>query len=99
MFFDFLDGDVTIPNPVDQYDTIGDIVSALLPYILAVAGLGLLLYLILGGFEILVSEGDPEQMNRGRDKITQAIFGFIIIFSAYWLVRILEIIFGIEIWD
>ena len=96
MLFDFEESDVYIDSPVD-FQNIGELVTELLPYILWVAGLGLLLYLVLGGFEILTSEGNPEKMAQGRAKITQAIAGFLIIFSAYWLTQILELVFGIQI--
>lgn len=77
--------------------TIGDIISALIPYILVLAGLILFGFLIFGGFELLTSAGDPKKVQSAQGKITSAIIGFIIIFVAYWLVQILEIIFGLKI--
>ena len=77
--------------------TIGDIINDLVPYIFALAGLALLFILILGGFELLTSAGDPKKMESAKGKITNAILGFIIIFVAYWLVQILQVVFGIKI--
>lgn len=77
--------------------TIGDVINALVPYIFALAGLILFIYLIISGFELLTSAGDPKKMESAKGKITNAVIGFIIIFIAYWLIQILEIIFGIEI--
>lgn len=77
--------------------TIGDIITALFPYIFVLAGLIFFVYLIIGGFELLTSAGNPESVAKAKGKITHALFGFLIIFVAYWLVQILEIVFGVTI--
>lgn len=81
--------------PAKENLSIGDIVSKLLPYIFVLAGLGLLVYLILGGFQLMVSGGDPKATEQAKGKITGAIVGFVIIFISYWLVQILQVIFGL----
>ena len=77
--------------------TLGEIISSLLPYIFALAGLALLLYLTLAGFELLTSTGDPKKIESAKSKLTNAIIGFLIIFVSYWLIQILEAILGITI--
>ncbi len=75
--------------------TIGSFISALLPYLFAIAGLLLLLYLIWGGFSLMTSGGDPKQMDQAKGKITNAIVGFLLLFVSYWLVQILQVVFGL----
>jgi hypothetical protein len=75
---------------------IGDIVSELLKYLFPLAGLLVLLYLLLGGFQLMTSAGDPKKMQEAKGKLTNALVGFIIIFMAYWLVQIVGKILGIE---
>jgi hypothetical protein len=75
---------------------LGDIISALLPYIFSAAGLILLLYLIYGGIQLMLSQGDPKSIQAAQSKITNAVIGFIIIFLAYWLVQIVGKMLGIE---
>jgi len=90
------DKSVSIPSPTG-FNTIGSIISSLLPYIFVIAGLTLFIFLIIGGFGLLTSGGSPEKMKAAQGKITSAVIGFVIIFISYWLVRILEIVFGISI--
>lgn len=92
-------GDVKYPDDSFKFKDakIGDILSALLPYIFAIAGLALFVFLIIGGFGLLTSAGSPDKMKAAQGKITSAIIGFVIIFVAYWLMRILEIIFGLNL--
>jgi len=77
--------------------TPGEIISEVIKYIFIIAGLALFGFLIWGGFEFLTSAGDPDRVKAAQGKLTGAIAGFLIIFAAYWLAQILEIIFGLEI--
>lgn len=74
--------------------TIGNVLSNALPIIMGLAGLGLLLMLILGGYDLLTSGGDAKKMETGKQRLTYAIVGFLIIFGAYWAVQIIGTMFG-----
>ncbi len=76
--------------------SIGDIVSEFLKYLFPLAGLLVLLYLLLGGFQLMTSGGDPKKTQEAKGKITNALIGFVIVFIAYWLVQIVGTILGIE---
>ena len=75
--------------------TLGGIVSALLPFIFVFAGLLLFVYLIIGGFGLMTSGGDPKAMDTAKSKITSAVIGFVVIFVSYWLIQVLQIVFGL----
>ena len=74
---------------------IGALVSALLPFVFVLAGLALFIYLIMGGFQLMTSAGDPKGMESGQKKVMYAIIGFLIIFASFWLVQILQVVFGL----
>ena len=76
--------------------TIGSIISALLPYIFGIAGFLILIYIVLGGYQVLISQGDPKLIAAGQEKITYAIVGFIVMFSAFWIVQLAGRILNIE---
>ena len=92
-------GLVNILNP-DQFKfngvNIGSIIGSALQYIFAFAGFALLLMLISAGFTFLTSAGDAKKMTAGKQRLTNAVLGFLIIFAAYWLVLIAGRIFGIS---
>jgi hypothetical protein len=83
-----------MPNIQDI--TIGDLVSIILNYILVPAGLAVLIFVVLGAYQIMVSSGDPKQMAAGREKITYAIIGFVVMFAAYWITRLVGEILDIQ---
>jgi hypothetical protein len=53
--------------------------------------------LIAGGFDLLTSGGNPEGIKRGTNRITYALVGFIIILSAFFILQIAELLFGISV--
>ena len=77
--------------------TIETIVSTLLPYVLVISGLILFGLLIAGGFGMLTSAGNPESAQKAQKQITSAVIGFLIVFLAFWIVQILQKIFGVTL--
>ena len=79
-----------------EQGTIGNIVSEFIKYLFPLAGILLLLYLLLGGFSLMTSGGDPKAVQGAKSKITNALIGFVIIFAAYWIVQLVASILGLE---
>lgn len=77
--------------------TLGDIIGTLLPYLLTIAGLILFTMLIAGGFTMLSGAANKESQEKGKKMITGALTGFGIIFLAYWIAQILQVIFKVNI--
>lgn len=75
--------------------TPGGLISKTLPYIFGGAAMALLVYLIMGGFQMMTSQGDPKAMQGAQAKITSALTGFIIVIMAYFIVSLLGKLLGI----
>ena len=78
-------------------DNLGGITSLFLPYLLTIAGLILFGMLVMGGFTMLTGAADKHAQETGKAQITSAVIGFVIIFLAYWIAQILQVIFQINI--
>lgn len=92
-----LPGGMSIDDPLKgKFTTLSDVVDQFLKYFFPLAGLVLLGVLIMGGFELLTSGGNPETIKKGQDKIVSGIVGFLILALAFFLVQILSKIFGLE---
>lgn len=93
-----LPGGAVIQGKLDatKFSNVGGIITALIPFLFSFAGLGLLIMLLAAGFTFLTSAGDAKQMEKGKQQLTWAIAGFLIIFLAYWLTQILGRILGLE---
>jgi hypothetical protein len=75
--------------------TIGELIATLLPFVFTIAGMLLLVYLILGGLQLMLSRGDPKAAQGAKSHISNALIGFIIVFIAYWVVQIFGTLLGL----
>ncbi len=79
-----------------SFTTIGSIINELVPIVFSIAGFVLLIYLVIGGVQLMLTQGEPKAVQAAKGKITGAIVGFIVVFLAYWLVILIGKILGIE---
>lgn len=77
--------------------TPGGIISRALTFIFPLAGLLLFALLVWGGFEMLIGSPTKKSMESGKNRITAAVAGFFLLFAAYWIWQIVEVIFGVAI--
>lgn len=89
-------------NPLAQSEHVADlsspggIVSRLLLFAFPLAGLILFVMIVWGGFEMLTG-ATGKGIEAGRQRVTAAIVGFVLLFVAYWVFQIVEVIFGVVI--
>ena len=90
-----LPGGTTLQGPA-QATTIGGIITKLFPYLIAFAGFGLLLMIIAAGFSLMTSAGDAKKAEQGKQQLTNAIIGFLLVFGSVFLVQVIGKILGIR---
>ncbi len=59
--------------------------------------LAALIFLILGGIAWITSQGDKANVEAARKRITFAIIGLIIAFSAYFIINVIGDFFGVKL--
>lgn len=86
-------------QPATKFGTVGQLISTLLPNIYILAGIVFFFLLIFGGFSLIMGAGggDPQKTGQGKKAVTAAVIGFLIIFLSYWLVQLIEVLTGINI--
>lgn len=77
--------------------TLGEIITKVLPYILVAAGLSMFIMLVVGGFELMVSGGEPGKMKTAQGKLTGGVVGFLLVVFAYFITQLVETIFNVNI--
>jgi len=88
-------------GPAKQFGDISSLFNVLLPNILVIAGIIVLVLFIVGGFSYMMggSGGDPQKAEKGKQAITAAVTGLFLIICAYFIMRIIEYITGINFLD
>lgn len=86
-------------NKKDSFSSPGAIVSRILLFAFPIAGLILFAMIVWAGFQIIMgaASGGSKAIDAGKQRATTAIVGFILLFVAYWVMQIIETIFGITI--
>ena len=75
---------------------VGKLVSLGLRLAFVVAGLFILFAFVYAGFQMVAGAGNSDQQAAAKAKqaATSAVIGFVVVFTAYWIVRIIEVITG-----
>jgi len=72
------------------------IINKLISLVFPLSGVLLFFFLVLGGYDFLMSAGNPEKIKSGQAKMTAAVIGFILLVASYLIVRLVAMIFGLE---
>lgn len=72
------------------FDCIGQMVTQLVNTAIIIGGILLLIYLVWGGIQWMISHGDKANVEKARSTITHALVGLIIIASSWaiWIVAL-----------
>jgi hypothetical protein len=79
--------------------TIGGIVSGGIRLVLVIAAIVFFFILVVGGIRWIVSGGDKAQTETARNQITAALVGLVIVFAAWAIVQLINVFFGINIFE
>lgn len=90
------ESDIVGGNPFKITD-IGGFVTNILEVIMIVAAIASLVYLFWGGLEWITSGGDKAGTEKAKSKITDAIIGLVIVFSAWAIFQLLQTFLGFSI--
>lgn len=76
--------------------TIGDLLSIIIRGSFVVAGIIILILLIIAGFSMIASAGsnNPEGAEKAKKALSSAAIGFVLIFGAYLIIRVIELVIG-----
>src|SRR3989344_1463858 len=80
-----------------RLSTPGGIVTRFLQFAFPIAGLILFAMLSWAGFEILTGAANQKSLDAGKQRATAAIVGYLLLFASYWLMQIVEVVFGISV--
>mgnify|MGYP001453188964 FL=1 len=89
-------------NPGEGFEdianiTVGSILSGAIQLVLIVAALIFFFLLIIGGIRWMTAGGDKEKAGAARGQLTSALIGLAIVFAAWAIIRLIEVLFGVSI--
>jgi hypothetical protein len=85
-------------NPIAKaFPVLSAITNPIIFNVYVVASLILFALLLFGGLTVILNAGKPEKLGQGKAAITAAVGGFLLVFASYWIIRIIEVITGLNI--
>lgn len=84
---------------VPALQTLGGFISAVLPTVFVISGIILFVLIVVGGLMMVVNagSGDAKKTEQGKSALTAGIMGMLVIFCAWWIIKIVEYITGTPI--
>lgn len=76
---------------------LGGLIKNILPYVVGLAGILLLVYLVLGGLQMMTSKGDPKAVAAAQAKITNAVIGIVIVIISVGIVTLIGKLLNISV--
>ncbi len=81
----------------DTYDSPGILISLIIKNLYVIAGIVLFFFIIAGGLGIILNAGNSEKQSEGSKTISSAVAGFFILFASYWIIKIIDVLTGLQI--
>jgi hypothetical protein len=93
---------INIVNSTGSYANIYNLkpsayVKTAINLMLGTAGVMAFLFLLMGGIQWITSGGDKDAAEKARRKITYALLGLSVTFSAYAILFVIRVLFGIDL--
>jgi hypothetical protein len=84
---------------VPAFQSLGGFISAVLPSIFVISGIILFVLIVFGGLTMILNagSGDAKKVEQGQQALTSAMIGMVVIFCAWWIIKIIEYLTGITI--
>ncbi|MGD8744008.1 MAG: hypothetical protein PVJ52_00245 [Candidatus Woesebacteria bacterium] len=73
------------------------LISYAINFILVIAAIVFFFIIVTGGIKWIASGGDKGQTEAARSQITAGIVGLIIVFSAWAIIQIIQVLFNVNI--
>lgn len=80
-------GSPSLPNPLGKNINLVKVILRVLQIVLAAVDIFALFMVILGGFEFLISAGNPNMVKKAKDTLVWAIVGILVITLSYSVLK------------
>ena len=81
------------PTILGIVDILRNIISILAP----VAGIAFFIMLLVGGFQLVTSGGDPKAAGQARSTLTYAVIGIVLVVAAWLIIQAIAQFTGVNV--
>lgn len=84
------------PGPENAFGTFGDVMSRIFVFVFPISGVILFFIIVSAGFDYMRSAGETSKIDAAWKKITYSLYGFMILVLAFFIVRTVAVILGLD---
>jgi len=84
-------------TPYTSQEGLFAILSVIVKNVFVIAGIVLFILIIVGGLGMILNAGNAEKQQKSNNVLGSAVTGFVIMIISYWIIKIIEVITGVEI--
>jgi hypothetical protein len=77
--------------------SLSKLITALLPVFITLSGIIFFVKILIGGFSYMTSAGDQVKVQAATKDITNSLIGLIVVIAAFFIIEIVQVAFGINI--
>lgn len=88
-------GGQTIEGPL-SIESLSGLTNLILSILIPIAAVILLVVLISGGLDYLMSQGEPGKLKTANAKLTSGFIGFVLLVLSYFIVKFIAMVFGLQ---
>ena len=89
----------TLYNPIKNADNLLDLLLKIMQGFLMVIAVWAVVFVVIGGFKLVISQGNEEAVTAAKKTITWAVLGVVIAMLAFSLIAIVQNLIGIDVKD
>jgi hypothetical protein len=86
-----------LPKMWRDFDSVGGLIGAVLPWVMTIAAVLVFLFLLWGGIQYIFSQGNPKESQAAQRRITYAIIGLVILILSFLVIQAVQKWTGIPI--
>ena len=74
----------------------GSIIANLISVLFVISGIIILFMFVFAGLGMIRGAGEnkPEEMAKAKKALTMAVVGFVVVFTSFWIIQLIEFITG-----
>ena len=84
------------PNTPASLACIPAVFANIISALLTLAGVVAVFFIIIGGFKLINSGGDPKQLDSARKTLVYAVLGLALVFLSFLIVRTIAYVTGVD---
>ena len=92
---------IPTPEGIKSLNGVGldRIISIATTTLMVFAAATALIFLVWGGIDIIMSEGDKQKIQNARQKVIFAIIGLVVVMASFFIVNVIGTVFGVKLFN